>query len=72
MDAELPWQSCAASFAGAPGTTSEWNEVDAGVWTNVEKHPFSVIAEQTLTQNNGYRMTLLTFDDEELEDDDED
>jgi len=71
MDAELPWQSCATSFAGAPGTTSEWNEVDAGVWTDVEKHSFSVIAEQTLVQNNGFRMTLLTFDDEELEDDDE-
>jgi len=70
-DAELPWQSCAASFSGDAGNISDWNEVDAGVWTDVDKHSFSVIAEQTLVQSNGFRMTILTFDDEELEDDDE-
>jgi len=70
-DAELPWQSCAASFSGIAGNISDWNEVDAGVWTDVEKHSFSVIAEQTMVQRNGFRMTLLTFDDDEFEEDEE-
>jgi hypothetical protein len=52
------------------GDISDWVEIDAGIWLTSEqtRRPGAVL-EQAVAQRDGFRMTLLTLDTEE---DDED
>jgi Zn-dependent peptidase ImmA (M78 family) len=63
---QLPNYSLSLRSALPIGKTSEWEEVDGGIWLSSPKR--RSVCEQTLSQHNGYRMTLLTLGDAEDED----
>jgi Zn-dependent peptidase ImmA (M78 family) len=68
----LPAASVAKRATLAPGQCSDWGEAPADHWVQSTR---GTVSEQTLGQQNGFRMTLLTFepegddpdDDEEVE-----
>lgn len=64
----LPAGSIAKRAKLAPGQTSSWGEAPADHWLATGR---GTVCEQTLGQQNDYRLTLLTFD-AEADDDDED
>jgi hypothetical protein len=69
---ELPISSLSATDRGGLGRPSRWQEIAAAVW--LAERPLTVIQEQTLVQNGGYRATLLFIDPDDAErdlDDDE-
>ena len=59
----LPAGSLSARADGSQGKVSDWEQVDAGIWIANPRRR-SAVLEQTIAQQNGYRMTLLTLDDE--------
>lgn len=67
---QLPSYSISCRSTLPFGEVSEWQDVDGGIWLTSPKG--RSVCEQTLSQRNGYRMTLLTLDDDEAEDDDSD
>ena len=64
----LPAASVAKRASLAPGQSSNWNEAPAHLWLEDGK---GNVSEQSLGQQNGYRMTLLTFEAEPDADDEE-
>lgn len=65
----VPQPSLAAKWEGKVGQTSDWAEIDAGVW--LSSPSWRGMCEQTLLQQGGYRMTLLALEDGDGEDEDE-
>lgn len=66
----LPPGSTARRATLAPGQCSDWGEASADLWLDNAK---GAVCEQTIGQRNGFRMTLLTFEvDSDDPDDDED
>ena len=66
----LPTDSFSCVSDVPEGVVSDWHEIDAGTWLSNACRA-SMVCEQTLAQQNGHRMTLLTLDgdyDEEAED----
>ncbi len=66
----LPAQSLSAKGQLPEGVVSEWREIDSGMWLSDVPRARSIF-EQTLAQQNGYRITLLTFDEADADEDDE-
>ena len=64
----LPAGSIAKLATLATGQSSEWGEAPAHYWLEKAK---GTVSEQSIGQQNGYRMTLLTFEAESDGDDDE-
>jgi len=70
LNQPLPLHSAAKRATLSPGQVSEWAESPADDWSEKAK---GTIFEQTMGQQNGFRMTLLAFDPESKDaDDDED
>lgn len=60
------------SPAFVTGTPSSWTNVDGGVWLEIERGTRAPeILEQTLHQANGYCITVLLLEDDELSEEDE-
>lgn len=59
----LPQQSLSARFDGSVGRPSEWGEVDAGLWLSKSRN--TLLYEQTLRQQNGFQITLLTIESDQ-------
>ena len=55
----LPSASLAARAALRPGEVSDWNEGAADQWLGTAR---GAVCEQTMGQERGSRMTLLTFE----------
>jgi hypothetical protein len=66
----LPPGSVARLATLAVGQSSEWGEAPADRWLQNSK---GTVSEQTLGQQNGYRLTLLTFeaDSDDVDNDEE-
>ncbi len=66
----IPSDTLTRNFDGQPGTSSGWQEHDSEVWLR-NSNKYKTVQEQVLVQENGYRITLLTLDDEVDEDEDD-
>jgi len=66
----IPLDTLTRNFDGRSGTSSEWQEHDSEVWLR-NSNKYKSVQEQVLVQENGYRITLLTLDDE-VDEDEED
>jgi len=66
----LPQQSLSACFDGLLGQLSEWAEVDAGLWLAHSKA--ALLCEQTLRQQHGFQITLLTIESDDEAEEEED
>ena len=66
----IPSDTLTRNFDGQPGASSEWQEHDSEVWLR-NSNKYKSVQEQVLVQENGYRITLLTLDDEVYEDEDD-
>lgn len=67
----LPAGATAKRAGLAPGQSSEWDEAPTDCW--LEHNTSGTVSEQTIGQQNGFRLTLLTFEAESDDpDDDED
>jgi hypothetical protein len=66
----LPPRSIAKRASLAVGESSDWAAAPAHQWLENGR---STVSEQSIGQQNGYRMTLLTFepDNQDQEDDEE-
>ena len=67
----VPAGSLTSRFMGVQGEVSDMSVVDGHWWTNAEPHSTGQVLEQTLLQLDGYRLTLLQIDEDELEERDE-
>jgi Zn-dependent peptidase ImmA (M78 family) len=65
----IPSGAITKSFKGDEGSSSEWQEHSGETW--LSNGQGKKIYEQVLVQKNGYRVTLLTRDEEADEDNDE-
>ena len=65
----LPQQSLSAHFDGLLGQPSEWAEVDAGLWLEHSKP--ALLHEQTLRQQYGFQITLLTIESDDKAEEEE-
>ena len=63
----LPAGSLSFASKAAVGCVSDWGEVDSNIW--LEGGNDFGVWEQTLAQHKGFRMTLLTVEEEEDEED---
>jgi Zn-dependent peptidase ImmA (M78 family) len=61
----FPTGAFAAHHEGPRGMVSDWVEVDAGIW--LDDPQSRMVCEQTLPQSSGYRITLLSLADDELD-----
>ena len=64
---KIPKESITAKFTGNVGEISDIETVDAHIW--LKKSPNITLGEQTIVQTDGFRMTLLSVDDVEIESD---
>jgi len=64
----LPAESAAKRAILAAGQCSDWSEAPADRWVQSAR---GTVSEQTLGQQSGFRMTLLTFEPESDDPDDE-
>lgn len=64
----LPAASVARRAALTPGQSSEWGEAPSDHWLSIAK---GVVFEQSIGQQKGFRMTLLTFEADSDDQDDE-
>lgn len=68
----LPLDSISATNNSRIGEITNWTEVGAGIWLDASQN--MTVYEQTAVQNNGFRLTLLTYEvttEYDLDDDDE-
>jgi hypothetical protein len=65
----LPPASTAKRATLAAGQSSDWGEAPADRWLENSR---GTVSEQTIGQQNGYRLTLLTFEAESDDPDDDD
>jgi Zn-dependent peptidase ImmA (M78 family) len=69
----LPATSLSAQSRADQGEISDWVEIDAGIWLATDQaRRHGTVLEQTLAQRGGFRMTLLTLEAEESDEDEED
>jgi hypothetical protein len=68
LGAKLPAGSVSSRVQLAPGQVSAWGELPADVWL---ESPRGSISEQALGQINNFRLTLLSFEPDQDEDDEE-
>ena len=66
-DQPLAARSQTARFKGVEGDISDMAAIDGHWWTDSEPHCNGQVLEQTLLQVDGYRLTLLQLDEEEIE-----
>lgn len=71
-DQPLAPKTLSACFKGTEGDVSVMDTVDGCWWIDTEPYCNRQIFEQTLVQADGYRLTLLQLDDEEVEEDEKD
>jgi Zn-dependent peptidase ImmA (M78 family) len=72
-DSPVPSGSATARMTVSENEVTGWNEVDGGVWLGSRHGRRSPKAfEQVLGQQNGFRLTLITLDDDDTADDEED
>lgn len=64
---KLPSESQSANSQAAVGLATDWAEVRGHAW--LAKSAGYTLFEQILAQQNGYRMTLLTVEQEEVDED---
>ena len=64
-------KSATACFDGDEDGCSDTDSVVPALWTEKELRPGSEMYEQVLVQSGGYRITLLSIDESECDDDDE-
>ncbi|WP_445679525.1 ImmA/IrrE family metallo-endopeptidase [Radicibacter daui] len=64
----LPLASLSVTYPAKIGKVTGWEEVPGHVW--LERSRGYTVYEQTLSQNNKFRMTLLSFEKEEEEEGD--
>jgi len=63
----IPQGSLTARFTGTEGTTSDMDGVDASLWVDAKPYARHQLLEQALIQIDGFRLTLLQVDEEEIE-----
>lgn len=68
----LAQKTLSACFKGVEGDVSDMDTVDGCWWINTDPYCNGQIFEQTLLQADGYRLTLLQLDREDIEEDGED
>lgn len=69
----LPASSATARATVKESEATEWIEIDGAVWLAVQRGRRSPkLYEQVLGQQNGFRLTLVTLDDDADSDDEED
>lgn len=62
----LPAASLSVQSRAGQGDLSDWVEIDAALWlTGDQVRRHSTVLEQTVAQRDGFRMTLLTLETEE-------
>jgi len=66
-DEPIPNGSLTARFSGSEGDLSNMDAVDGHWWVDVKPYCDRQLLEQTFLQINGYRLTLLQLDEEEIE-----
>jgi hypothetical protein len=64
-------KSATARFDGGEDGCSDADSVVPALWTEKELRPGSEMYEQVRVQSGGYRITLLSIDESECDDDDE-
>jgi Zn-dependent peptidase ImmA (M78 family) len=71
-DCPIPTGSLSAVSSRSVGDTSQWEEVNSDIWISDDskRYPEKVL-EQTLLQQNDYRISLLFFEEIELDEDEE-
>jgi Zn-dependent peptidase ImmA (M78 family) len=62
---KLPSESQSANSQAAVGSVTDWAEVRGHAW--LSRSAGVTLFEQTLAQQNGFRMTLLTVEQEEVD-----
>ena len=62
----IPTGSITARFTGGKGDVSDMDAVDGHWWVDAESYCNHQLLEQTLIQIDGYRLTLLQIDEEEI------
>jgi hypothetical protein len=67
----LPNGSLTARFCGTEGDVSDMDAVDGHLWVDAEPYCNLHLLEQSLVQINGFRLTLLQVDKDEIEEADE-
>ena len=67
----LPQRTLSTRFRGVEGDISDMDAVDGCWWTDTDPYCNSQIFEQTLLQADGYRLTLLQLEQEDVEEDEE-
>lgn len=68
---EIPKKSLTARFSGSGDGCSNTDETEPAFWISGRLPRGGEMYEQVLVQGKGYRITLLTIDEAEAEDDDE-
>jgi hypothetical protein len=69
----LPARSATALATVKESEATGWMEIDGGVWlTSRHGNRSPKLYEQVLGQQSGFRLTLITLDDDDGSDDDED
>ena len=63
----VPVGSLTARFTGVENDVFDMSAVDGHWWIDTEPYSIGQILEQTLLQFDGYRLTLLQIDEDELE-----
>jgi Zn-dependent peptidase ImmA (M78 family) len=67
----VPKDTITKRYRGEPSTYSEIEETDPGSWTTTATKRGLQFLEQVLAQSTGYRLTLLSLDESECGDDDD-
>jgi Zn-dependent peptidase ImmA (M78 family) len=68
----LPAASLSVQSRAGQGEISDWVEIDAGIWlTTDQARQHGIVLEQTLAQRDCFRMTLLTLETDEIDEDEE-
>jgi Zn-dependent peptidase ImmA (M78 family) len=67
----IPKKSLTARFSGSEDGCSNTDETEPSHWISRDLRRGATMLEQVLVQGNGYRITLLTIDETESEDEDD-
>jgi hypothetical protein len=67
----VPKKSLTARFSGSGDGRSNTDETEPSFWVSRSLPRGTAMYEQVLVQSRGYRITLLTVDEAEAEDEDD-
>lgn len=70
-DQQIPKKSLTSRFSGAGDGCSNTDDTESSLWISKRLSHGTEMYEQVLVQGKGYRITLLTIDELETEEDDE-